>query len=461
MTQELKFSDIFLAICVVLTLLVFGARQEGAAIASSGHVTPVNAISISSDAQMIASGGEDGSIRIWDLRTFEYLGAIHENSVGVKTIDFSPDGTAIAAGYADGKIVIWSVATGEAISRINAYTGSVLEVTYDPDGSGVVSAGLNGKVKRWTISESPVGTSLSHEIEVAALAREPGGWGIAIGSDRQIRLFDQEGGQVETIRQGLDESAAIAVAPGGKTLAFGSKNTIHLWSTEDGSKDVILNGHIFEIRALDFHPVRMRIASGSVDKTVRIWNLKTGKKERNFIGHFLTVTDVAFTPDGSRLASASADHTVKIWDVTTGRCLATLGTPLSRSREMWRVAIHSVEKSGRMTDATFPMEYWDTKPGYSFYFIGLEITNTLDVENSFFSTNIFLRDGKGRIFLCVGEREIGLLEKVVEEMEFLKYRVSGNQNKTLDFVFLVPTNTQDLSLHFMDLNAIALKPYLH
>ena len=170
---------------------------------------------------------------------------------------------------------------------------------------------------------------------------------------------------------------------------------------------------------------------------------------------------MAFTPDGSRLASASADHTVKIWDVTTGRCLSTLGTPLSRSRDMWGVTINSVEKSGRMVDAAFPMEYWDTKPGYSFYFIGLKITNRLDFENSFFSTNIFLRDGKGRIFLCVGEREIGLLENAVEEMEFLKYRASGNQSQTLNFVFLVPINAQDLKLQFMDLDPMALGSFLH
>jgi len=461
MAKNLRFLNILLTICLGFTLLVFSAGNEATAIEIPGHVTPVNAISISSDSQMIASGGEDGSIRIWDLRTFEYLGSISEGSAGVKAIDFSPDGRTLASGYADGSIVLWAVNTGEATHRIKAHLDSVLEVAYDPDGNGLVSASSTGKVKGWTLSGSPKGTPLFLGKAASAFAREPGGWGGVIGSDKEIRFFDQERRLVETIREGLDGSTALAVAPGSKSFAFGSQNTIRLWNLENGSEDAILKGHIFEIRALDFHPERQCIASGSVDKTVRMWNLKTGKRERNFIGHFLTVTDVAFTPDGSRLASASADHTVKIWDVTTGRCLATLGTPLSRSRDMWGVTIHTAEKSGRMVDATFPMEYWDTKPGYSFYFIGLKITNMLDVENSFFSTNIFLRDGKGRIFLCVGEREIGLLENAVEEMEFLKYRASGNQSKTLDFVFLVPINAQDLKLQFMDLDPMALGSYLH
>ena len=72
----------------------------------SGHSDVVTSIAISPDGQTLATGSEDGTIRIMDLNTTELIRVL-KDAGKVQSVSFSPDSRTIASTSEDGKIMVW------------------------------------------------------------------------------------------------------------------------------------------------------------------------------------------------------------------------------------------------------------------------------------------------------------------------------------------------------------------
>jgi WD40 repeat protein len=73
----------------------------------NGHTGNVYSVNCSPDGTRIVSGGNDGTIRIWDADTFEEILVLRGHESYVHSVCFSPDGTMLASGSGDGTIRIW------------------------------------------------------------------------------------------------------------------------------------------------------------------------------------------------------------------------------------------------------------------------------------------------------------------------------------------------------------------
>lgn len=118
------------------------------------HEGSIWSLSISPDGRLIASGGEDKTIRIWELLTGIEVNTLKDHPGRVYSVNFSPDGKNIVSGSAgisktdpnykkdsnDYAIRIWSVSTGKLVGKLEGHAGDVHSVLVTPDGKYVVSA---------------------------------------------------------------------------------------------------------------------------------------------------------------------------------------------------------------------------------------------------------------------------------------------------------------------------------
>ena len=113
------------------------------------HNSPVRGVAFSPDSQTLASGGEDGTVRLWDAATGTLKNTLIGHTGQVLSVAFSPDSTTLASGGEDGTVWLWDAATGTFKNRLIGHTGQVLSVAFSPNSTTLASGSEDGTVLLW------------------------------------------------------------------------------------------------------------------------------------------------------------------------------------------------------------------------------------------------------------------------------------------------------------------------
>ncbi|KAF5370295.1 hypothetical protein D9758_006951 [Tetrapyrgos nigripes] len=294
----------------------------------NGHSDYVRSVAFSPDGTKIVSGSDDKTVKIWDPATGAQIGEpLHGHSSIVQSVAFSLDGTKIVSGSLDKTVRIWNVATAALIGEpLQGHSSRVTSVAFSPDVTKIVSGSDDKTVRIWdTATGEQIGEPLQgHSHWVNSVAFSPDGTKIVSGSnDNTLRVWDvATGAQIRESLQGHSEHVmSVAFSPDGTKIVSGSYDkTVRMWDAAAGAQiGEPLQGHSHVVRSVAFSPDATKIVSGSDDSTVRIWNAATGTQIGEPLqGHSNQVISVAFSSDGTKIVSGSDDKTVRIWDAATG-----------------------------------------------------------------------------------------------------------------------------------------------
>ena len=275
-----------------------GQEQKAELVVQTGHSEAVNKVAVTSDGKLLASGSDDGTIKLWDVSLRRELRTFAGEFSRVVSAAFSADGKMLA-GVGNDKIKVWSVETGSELLSIThqskvklreageSYVNNDLtSVVFSPDGKTLVTAGGDGKIKFWSIAtKAEIKTLSGHSTWLSEA------------------VFSRDG-------------KLLATSSGDKTVA--------VWEVETGKKLHVLKGHSHYVYGLAFNHDGSLLASGSEDKTARVWNVTTGKELKTLTGHATAVADVMFLHGENTLVTGSDDRTLKLWNAATGESIKTL-----------------------------------------------------------------------------------------------------------------------------------------
>ncbi|MDB9446990.1 WD40 repeat domain-containing protein [Anabaena sp. CS-542/02] len=253
------------------------------------------------------------SLTSWEL---EYTLTGHSDWVRVRSVAFSPDGQILASGSDDGTIKLWDVATQEEIATLTGHSDSVNSVAFSPDGRTLASGSWDD-IKLWDVAtQEEIATLTGHSSSVYSVAFSRDGQTLASGSwDNTIKLWDvATQGSIATLTGHSGSVNSVAFSPDGRTLASGSDDgTIQLWDVATQGSIATLTGDSYGVNSVAFSPDGRTLASGSGDETIKLWDVATQGSIATLTGDSGSVNSVAFSPDGRTLASGSEDSTIKIW----------------------------------------------------------------------------------------------------------------------------------------------------
>ena len=112
------------------------------------------------DGHLLASAGNDMSVRLWDPVNRRPVGdPLTGHNGAVTSVRFSPDGHLLASASVDMSVRLWNPETGKAIGVIDAtlggHNGAVFGVAFSPDGRLLASASADKIVRLWPADASP------------------------------------------------------------------------------------------------------------------------------------------------------------------------------------------------------------------------------------------------------------------------------------------------------------------
>ncbi|GEM_PF-1969297 len=327
----------------------------------------------SPDGKLLASGGGDDFVRIWDPTTGKEVASLPGSGEGTMDVVFSPDGARLFTAGVDKRLRIWDVATWKDPRTIIPGTDSLEALSVSPDGSLVAAAMGRGAICFWEVeSGSELPELVIHSQSANSVAFRPdGGAFISTGGDNRVALHDflaarvvwrskgagqqavfspdgalvyccglggpvyivdaKTGKRDRALRAPQTRASSFAVSRDGKTLAISEYLTgdVVLWDLDRREEvrrfpagPTQMPGSLL-LPGMSFSPDGKLLATGDMLGRLRIWDVATGHDTLPQPGHAGAVNDLAFASDGLTLVTGGDDGSVREWDAVTGEELRT------------------------------------------------------------------------------------------------------------------------------------------
>jgi WD40 repeat protein len=303
----------------------------------AGHLQGVRSVAFSPDSRLMASGGDDGTMRLWEVSTGRQLKIweLTRDLVlgGVVRVAFSPDGR-LLGGASGSTLSLVDVGSGDllrSISRDRPSSGgavSPFSFAFSTDSRQVAIAGRFRELPSLIFDAASGKEVLTIAACCAVMAIPDGGWLVLRGGRREIRTFDRAGKVVRTIALPSDrehEYVFATVTPDGRWLAAVDEKYKHiqLWDTTTGREGYALKADekegIYEMKfSQDGRWLVSRSTTYLPDRATffKIWDMSTGRQvasTQSGTGSEEAGWSLGYSPDGNWLSIGLNNGSIKLW----------------------------------------------------------------------------------------------------------------------------------------------------
>ena len=360
-----------------------------------GHHGDVLSVAFHPSAPILATGGYDNIIILWDTDSYQQVATLLGHDTGVTCLAFHPTVPLLVSGCYGGKMMLWDTMTHQCLSTIEAYGGShtVSSIAFRPrlDGTesfDMVTTASGELVKLWKLSPDNGKVTLVQEIhdrlnsgyDAKCIVFHPTKPLVATAERVGGTLFDivpSKWGRKETISESLSftnrdrhsqPTLSVAFHPYAPIVATCSKDrSIKLWEIFDDTglpgryTECVetLDAHEGDVTCVAFHPTAPVIISCSLDRTIKLWHMAPDQRSA-FCIETLTAPNqlkcLAIHPSGRFFATGCCrDGTAKLWDCSILNIKAQV--QMAKNHGLERHLIGKLVPSGSMYEMRDPIGY--------------------------------------------------------------------------------------------------------
>ncbi len=265
-----------------------------------GHTAVISSLCWASNGHMLASGSEDGEIRLWAFQGHigQLANLLQGHQGRVRALCWSPDGTALASASSDSAIRIWNIVTGTSKQAAHSWwghDGETAALGWSPDGTLLASGGKDGTMCFWSYQ-----------------------------GDLLVRQHAHGGKGVKSLAWSADQQW---LATGG------ADRLIRIWSATTKRQEASWGAHLDEILLLKWSPNGHFLASaaGKKDTCIYLWDVRTKQCIATITGHRQEIVGLSWAHDSSWLVTCSIDGSLRFWltnQLLEKRSVLELCTPI-------------------------------------------------------------------------------------------------------------------------------------
>ncbi|HEU4890799.1 MAG TPA: caspase family protein [Vicinamibacterales bacterium] len=357
--RELVIGILFLLSVAGRPVTWQGSRQPQSLpelVIQTGHSLDVRAVDVSPNGRLAATGSQDGTIKLWDLKNLTQLRTLTGHTREVYSVVFSPDGSRLVSSSDDRTIVAWNVGTGRKIWTATRPDRNPKRLRFSGDGRAVISTGVaDDGPSFWDAATGAYLRSHPAGASVDGLSISRDGRYLAMGAIGTV--FVQDAATGATLRNltgfgGVTDATALDSGSQWVAAAAGD-GRVYVWHLAGTGERRLLTG-VSNVWDFDLSPDGSRLAACSFSG-VSLLNTTTWAVERTLKGNCRAV---AFNPQGTLLV-ASDGRSARVWDARSWSELGQIG------RAFRAVQSAAVSNDARWiaTPGESKIAVWDTLSG--------------------------------------------------------------------------------------------------
>ncbi|PIK47368.1 putative periodic tryptophan protein 2-like isoform X2 [Apostichopus japonicus] len=282
-----------------------------------------------------------GQLLVWEWQSECYVLKQQGHYNSMSCLDFSPDGQHIATGAEDGKVKLWNTSSGFCFVTFTEHTAGVTGVKFKHTGKVVVSSSLDGTVRAFDLNRYRNFRTFTspRQAQFSSLAMDASGEIICASAQDTFEVFVwsmQTGRLLEVLSGHEGPVASITFSPTDAVLASVSwDKTLKIWDIfqRKGSRETLTL--TTDGLAVSFRPDGKQLAVASLDFQVTFWDIKSasqvgsiegrrdlssGRRDTDFITAKRSATAKSFTTlcysaDGECILAAGRAQYVCIYHV--------------------------------------------------------------------------------------------------------------------------------------------------
>ena len=302
-------------------------QNQGEIKTLKGHTDTISSISFSKDGTLVATGGMDGCVKVWNPADGSCIQSLEGPGEAIEWVRWHPRGNVILAGSADFTAWMWLAATGACMQVFTGHAGPVTCGGFTADGKLIVTGGGEGdaSLRIWDPKSGEckhvVQGGHYHEVGLTCLALSPDSNLAVSGSeDGTLKVVALETGRIVNNLTGHDEGESIEASgfvnglPHAVLATAGLDGKLILWDVTSGTARATCQ-HPDGLTRLAVHPSQPLVFTACLDGVVRCWDARTGACVHTWRGAHDAVQDLAVSPDGNMVLSGSEDGLARVFSL--------------------------------------------------------------------------------------------------------------------------------------------------